>query len=89
MQPVRREADRYETRVAYQCDHVAVALAGAAQRLELGHDAGIKPDMHTAILGALRLDSDRSERQHGAAEKSPAPNGRTRGSGALGLGGKK
>jgi hypothetical protein len=36
-----------------------------------------------------RANSDRSERQHGAAEKSPAPNGPTRGTSALGLGGKK
>jgi hypothetical protein len=45
--------------------------------------------MHAGILGALRLNSDRSERQRGAAEKSPAPNGPTRGTSALGLGGKK
>jgi hypothetical protein len=45
--------------------------------------------MQAAILGALRLDSDRSERQRGAAEKSPAPNGPTRGTSALGLGGQE
>ena len=37
---------------------VAVALAGPAQRLEVGQDARIEPDMRTAILGALRLNSD-------------------------------
>jgi hypothetical protein len=36
-------------------DDVAVALAGATQRLELGQDARIEPDTHAAILGALRL----------------------------------
>ena len=46
-------------------DDVAVALAGPAQRFELRQDARIEPDMHAAILGALRLNSDGSERQRG------------------------
>lgn len=47
-------------------DDVAVALAGPAQRFEFRQDARIEPDMHAAILGALRLNSDGSERQRAA-----------------------
>jgi hypothetical protein len=48
-------------------DDVAVALAWAAERLELSEDARIEPDVHAAIRGALRLNSDRSERPSVAA----------------------
>jgi hypothetical protein len=36
-------------------DHTALALAGATQRVELRQGARIKPDMHAATLGALRM----------------------------------
>jgi hypothetical protein len=50
-----------EAALRHPQNDAAVALAGGAQRLEPGHDARIEPDMQAAILGALRLNSDRSE----------------------------